>query len=87
MKIILLRHEERYSDIGFFSNLTERGIENSCLFLPPKLKKLNIDVIFSSPFVRTIQTIYPYCNKYNKLFYDIVKNILNENIINRRITC
>lgn len=65
MKLILLRHEERYYDIGFFSNLTDNGIVNSCL-LPDKLKNLNIDVIFSSPFTRTLQTIYPYCKKYNK---------------------
>ena len=65
MKLILLRHEERYFDIGFFSNLTDNGIINSCL-LPNKLKKLNIDFIFSSPFIRTLQTIYPYSKKYNK---------------------
>jgi broad specificity phosphatase PhoE len=65
MKIILLRHEERYSDIGFFSNLTDNGIINACK-LPKKLKKYKIDHIFSSPFIRTIQTIFPYCDKYNK---------------------
>jgi broad specificity phosphatase PhoE len=65
MKLILLRHEERYMDIGFYSNLTDNGIINSFL-LPKKLKKLKIDVIFSSPFIRTLQTIYAYCDKYNK---------------------
>ena len=64
MKLILLRHEERHYDIGFFSKLTDNGIIKSCI-LPDKLKNLNIDVIFSSPFIRTLQTIYPYCKKYN----------------------
>ena len=66
MKIILLRHEERGFDISFNSNLTDNGIINS-LLLPNILKKYNIDVIFSSPFIRTLQTIYPYSIKYNKL--------------------
>jgi len=65
MKIILLRHEERENNIGFYSNLTEDGIINSCL-LPQKFKKYNIDAIFSSPFIRTLQTIYLYSEKNNK---------------------
>lgn len=66
MKVILLRHEERGIDVGFYSNLTEQGIINSCNLLPDKLNKLKIDIIFSSPFIRTLQTIYPYSNLYNK---------------------
>ena len=65
MKIILLRHEERENNVGFYSNLTEDGIINSCL-LPKKLKKYNIDIIFSSPFIRTLQTIYLYSEENNK---------------------
>jgi len=66
MRIILLRHEERGIDVGFYSNLTEDGIINACNSLPDKLHKLKIDIIFSSPFIRTLQTIYPYANLYNK---------------------
>jgi phosphohistidine phosphatase SixA len=66
MKLILLRHEERGIDVGFNSNLTEKGIINSCTVLPDKLNALKIDIIFSSPFIRTLQTIYPYSNLYNK---------------------
>lgn len=65
MKLILLRHEERGIDIGFYSNLTENGILKS-YSLAVILKKMKIDIIFSSPFIRTLQTIYPYCLKYNK---------------------
>ena len=65
MKIILLRHEERGIDIGFYSNLTENGILKS-YFLASQLKKMKIDIIFSSPFTRTVETIYPYCTKYKK---------------------
>ena len=66
MKIILLRHEERFFDVGFFSNLTDEGIIRSNTSLVTNLEKIKIDVIFSSPFIRTLQTIYPYCNKINK---------------------
>jgi broad specificity phosphatase PhoE len=64
MKIILLRHEERYSDIGFYSNLTDKGVINSCL-LGNTLNKYDIDIVFSSPFIRTLQTIYPFIIKNN----------------------
>ena len=66
MRVILLRHEERGIDVGFYSNLTEHGIINACNSLPDKLHALKIDTIFSSPFIRTLQTIYPYANLYNK---------------------
>lgn len=59
MKLILLRHEDREDYPGFYSNLTENGFNNS-IKLIKKLNKLDIDFIYSSPFVRTLQTIYPF---------------------------
>lgn len=79
MKIILLRHEKRGNDIGFHSHLTDEGFINTYL-LKEYLYKLNIDYIFSSPFIRTLETIYPYCNKYNKkvnLEYSLYEYIHN----------
>jgi len=64
MKLIILQHEEKYNSSLFFTPLTEQGKNNS-----NKLKDIlpeNIDIIFSSPFLRTLETIYPYCKKYNK---------------------
>jgi broad specificity phosphatase PhoE len=66
MRIILLRHEERGVDIEFYSKLTNNGIVNASIQLPKKLKKLKIDIIFSSPFIRTLETIYFYAKRYNK---------------------
>lgn len=63
MRLILLRHEQRGMDVSFYSSLTENGIIKACSTLPKKLKKMNIDVIFSSPFIRTLQTIYFYAHK------------------------
>ena len=57
MKIILLRHEKRGIDVGFFSELTDEGYIDA-MNLADKLKKHQIDVIFSSPFTRTLQTVY-----------------------------
>lgn len=80
MKIILLRHEERGVDVSYHSNLTDNGIINSCTSLKKKLEKMEIDVIFSSPFIRTLQTIYPYSianNKKVNLEYGLYEYIHN----------
>ncbi len=65
MKVILLRHEKRGIDVGYYSSLTDEGIFDT-IHLKYKLDKIHIDEIFCSPFVRTIQTIYPYAYKNNK---------------------
>ena len=65
MKVILLRHEKREDYSGYFSNLTDDGLKDS-FKLEKKLSKMNIDKIYSSPFVRTLQTIFPYATKQNK---------------------
>jgi broad specificity phosphatase PhoE len=59
MKIYILRHEDRTMDRTFFSPLTEEGLNNS-IRLIEQLNKHNINYIFSSPFIRTLQTVYPY---------------------------
>lgn len=59
MKIYILRHEDRTQDATMFSPLTEVGLKNS-LNLVKILEKLKINKIYSSPFIRTLQTIYPY---------------------------
>lgn len=61
MTIYVLRHERRFSSPKFFSALTLKGIDNSDLLIG-KIKKLDIDEIFCSPFLRTVQTIYPYAS-------------------------
>lgn len=64
MKVFILRHEDRTQDATFFSPLTSSGLENSEK-LVNVLKNLKINKIYSSPFIRTLQTIYPYSEKYN----------------------
>ena len=64
MKIYILRHEDRTFDASFFSPLTENGLNNS-LSLMNHLNNLGITKIYCSPYVRTMQTIYPFSKKSN----------------------
>lgn len=59
MKIYILRHEDRTQDCSFFAPLTKKGIENSNL-LVKILKTCNINKIYCSPFIRTLQTVDPF---------------------------
>jgi len=65
MKIFILRHEDRTQDCTFFSPLTEKGLNNAQI-LVKALKENNINMIFSSPFIRTLQTVYPFLKETNK---------------------
>jgi len=64
MKLYILRHEDRYNDCSFFTPLTRKGKFNANLLIK-KLENCNIDLIFCSPFIRTLQTIFPYAKKKN----------------------
>ena len=82
MKLYILRHEDRTNDATFFSPLTEKGLINANK-LVDKLEKLNITKIYSSPFIRTLQTIYPFSKKKNikvNLEYNLIE-IQHESII------
>lgn len=59
MKIYILRHEERGNETNIMTPLNYTGVINSELLINT-LENEKIDLIFSSPFVRTLQTIYPY---------------------------
>lgn len=63
-KLYILRHEQREDSISFNSQLTVNGIYNSFTQVCKKLGD-NIDVIYCSPFIRTIQTIERYATTHN----------------------
>lgn len=65
MKLYILRHEDRTMDATFFSPLTKEGLDNS-IKLIDLLKKEDITKLYSSPFIRTLQTIYPYSKTIDK---------------------
>ena len=85
MRIYILRHEDRTQDCSFFAPLTQKGLENS-VDLIEKLKECNINLIFCSPFIRTLQTIYPYIKESSlkiNLEYSLAE-IQHEDIIPKK---
>lgn len=60
MKLILLRHFQRFSKPLFFTELTTVGKKNANSIVS-RLSTLNIKHVFSSPFLRTIQSVVPFC--------------------------
>lgn len=90
MKIYLIRHEERVNDSSFFAPLTKNGLLNSNL-LVEYLEDLDITTIYTSPTIRTMQTIYPYSKKMFipiNLEYSLLesKNVNNFTVISQNIT-
>ena len=65
MKIIALRHGLRFDSALFFTPLTKEGLIQADN-LVELLKDVKIDLIYCSPFLRTLQTIFPYCIENNK---------------------
>jgi len=85
MKIYILRHEDRTQDCSFFAPLTKKGLDNS-IKLVNLMSKCNIGLIYCSPFIRTLQTVYPYAKEKNlkiNLEYGI-SEIHNEDIIPKK---
>jgi len=77
--IYLIRHEKRFNDGLYDCSLTPEGINNALTkFI--KLIPENEYPIYCSPMLRTIQTIYPYAKKYNKMInlditlYEFINN-------------
>ena len=78
MGIYILRHEEiNIQNPLFDSSLTKNGLNNANKLIE-YIETLNIDTIYSSSFLRAIQTIYPYSSKYNKLIN--IENSLYESL-------
>jgi broad specificity phosphatase PhoE len=70
MKIYFLRHEHRNDDVTPSSPLTAKGHENAQK-LVDELSGIDFTAIFSSPYLRCLQTILPYVEKNN----DVVVNV------------
>ena len=65
MKLYLLRHEIRnLRNPTFYSPVLPEGLKNA-ENLKTLLDKKNINLIFSSPFKRVLQTVKPYCDMKN----------------------
>ena len=78
MKIFVLRHEERpMDDPGFLTQLTEFGKHKAMFSLKNTLKNFSFTHIFSSPFLRVLQTIAPYAenNHYVNIEYGLAEGL------------
>jgi len=82
MRIYILRHTDRVHDASFFAPLTKNGLiqaEN----LVEYLEDIDINKIYCSPFLRTMQTTYPYSKKHFiklSLDYAISESKKKENV-------
>lgn len=66
MKFYFLRHELRpLHDSTFLTELFDIGKKNSATKLKDILNTLNIDKIYSSPFIRVLQTVRPFAKENN----------------------
>jgi broad specificity phosphatase PhoE len=65
MKLYILINSSETSPGLFGSQLDKNGLEIADNIVS-KLDSLIIDDIYSSPFLSTLQTIYPYCKKNNR---------------------
>ena len=77
MKIIILRHGKRFDSPLYFTPLTAEGLKQADDVVEV-LKSYDIGLIYSSPFLRTLQTIYPFCVETDKSV--CVENALYESL-------
>jgi broad specificity phosphatase PhoE len=59
-----MRHFERPPTITYFTELNQVGKKNAIRKIL-EINNLNINIVFSSPFVRTLQSIEPFAKKNN----------------------
>ena len=80
MKLILLRHEKRnLLQQSFFTPLTEDGMRDRFNLVNP-LSNENIDFIYSSPYLRTLETVLPtadYLEKPIQIEYGLYEYLHN----------
>jgi broad specificity phosphatase PhoE len=78
MKIYVLRHEDRpMNNPGFLTELTDIGKHKAIFSLKNTLKNISFTHIFSSPFLRVLQTIAPYVenNHYVNIEYGLAEGL------------
>lgn len=80
MKIFILRHEKRYDNRNYDTSLTDKGFEDA-MVTSENLKNLDIDVIFTSPYRRVIQTIEPYLKSSGKkinIDFSLIESLMHD---------
>ena len=94
MKIIIISNDKINkidNDVSFYDMLTQEGLDDADKISELLKNKEKPEIIFSSPYISSLQSIYPYCIKNNLMInidyalYPIVhsEEIYNLNIIER----
>ena len=65
MRIVILTAADSLPSKDFSTMLSHKGF-NQADKLVSILHSINPDVIYASPFLRSLQTIYPFCNSYKR---------------------
>lgn len=92
MKIYFLRHEKRPQEQTFEISLTEEGHKNAQKLIP-LLDSLSIQQIYSSPFLRCLETLRPFCkengkniNVENSLYEFVTERLFTQSNYNQSLT-
>lgn len=86
--LYLLRHESRPDDPSFETEIKENGQKRADTVLVKEIEGLEIDKVYSSPFIRCLQTVKAYTKKKGekiKVDYRISEQISAENFVNKEI--
>ena len=66
MKIVILNASDSLSSNEFGTILSEKGFTEADKISAILAEEIKPDIIYSSPYVRALQTIYPFCRQYKK---------------------
>jgi broad specificity phosphatase PhoE len=62
-RIFVVRHEKRPEPPSFFTSLTPEGLADSETKVAPDLVSAGVTKVYSSPFLRVLQTVQPFLSK------------------------
>ena len=91
MKIIIISNDKINkidNDVSFYDMLTQEGLDDADKITELFKNKEKPEVIFSSPYISSLQTIYPYCIKNNLMVnidYALYPSVHSEEIYNLNI--
>ena len=61
--MFVVRHEKRPEPPSFFTSLTPEGLADSETKVAPDLVSAGVTKVYSSPFLRVLQTVQPFLSK------------------------
>ena len=65
MKLVILNSADTVASNTYFTTLNTNGFEQADKMVD-FLESIKPDIIYSSPFIRALQTIYPFCKRFDR---------------------